>query len=68
MNTEVGFGRKVLGVLEDFRISFEHIPTGIDTMSVVVATAAIADCKDALIGRISGTPTPIPSPLKIPSP
>ncbi len=52
MNTEVGFGRKVLGVLEDFRISFEHIPTGIDTMSVVVATAAIADCKDALIGRI----------------
>lgn len=52
MNTEVGFGRKVLGVLEEFGISFEHIPTGIDTMSVVVATSAIADCKEALIGRI----------------
>ena len=52
MNTEVGFGRKVLSVLEDFGISFEHVPTGIDTMSVVVATAAIADNKDALIGRI----------------
>ena len=52
MNTEVGFGRKVLNVLEDFGISFEHAPTGIDTMSVVVATAAIAPCKDAIIGRI----------------
>lgn len=52
MNTEVGFGRKVLSVLEDHHISFEHIPTGIDTMSVIVATAAIADCKESLIGRI----------------
>ncbi len=52
MNTEVGFGRKVLSVLEDFGISFEHIPTGIDTMSIVVATTSIAGCKDALIGRI----------------
>lgn len=52
MNTEVGFGRKVLSVLEDFGLSFEHVPTGIDTMSVVVSTASIADCKEALIGRI----------------
>ena len=52
MNTEVGFGRRVLNVLEDFGISFEHLPTGIDTMSVIVATAAIADCREALIGRI----------------
>ncbi len=52
MNTEVGFGRKVLGVLEDFGVSFEHTPTGIDTMSVVVSTSSITDCKEALIGRI----------------
>lgn len=52
MNTEIGFGRKVLSVLEDFGVSFEHIPTGIDTMSVVVATPAIADSRDAIIGRI----------------
>ena len=52
MNTEVGFGRKVLSVLEDFGVSFEHIPTGIDTMSVVVSTASIAGCRDALVGRI----------------
>lgn len=52
MNTEVGFGRKILGVLEHFGVSFEHTPTGIDTMSVVVTTSSIADCKEAIIGRI----------------
>lgn len=52
MNTEVGFGRKVLGVLERCNISFEHIPTGIDTMSVIAATASIGPNKDAIVGRI----------------
>ena len=52
MNTEVGFGRKVLSALERMNISFEHIPSGIDTMSVVVQTAAIEDCKGDLIARI----------------
>ena len=32
MNAEVGFGRKVLKVFESYGISFEHIPSGIDTM------------------------------------
>ena len=36
MNSEVGFGRKVLQVFEDQGISFEHIPSGIDTMTVYV--------------------------------
>lgn len=36
MNSEVGFGRKVLGVLEDQGISFEHMPSGIDTMTVFI--------------------------------
>ncbi len=36
MNTEIGFVRKVLSVLEREKISVEHIPSGIDTMSVVV--------------------------------
>lgn len=52
MNTEVGFGRKVLGVLEHYGVSFEHIPTGIDTMSVIAATASIAPHRDAIVGRI----------------
>ena len=52
MNTEVGFGRKVLGVMEQMGLCFEHIPTGIDTMSVVVSSSSIADCKDELTARI----------------
>lgn len=36
MNSEIGFGRKVLQVLEDEGISFEHVPSGIDTLSVVI--------------------------------
>ena len=43
MNSEIGFGRRVLDVLEDNEISFEHLPSGVDTMGVVVATSSIKD-------------------------
>ena len=36
MNTEIGFGRRVLSVFEENGLSFEHMPSGIDTMSVFV--------------------------------
>lgn len=36
MNSEIGFGRKVLQVFEDSGISFEHMPSGIDTMTIFV--------------------------------
>lgn len=36
MNSELGFGRRVLEVFEKNGISFEHMPSGIDTMSVIV--------------------------------
>ncbi|HWT75435.1 MAG TPA: aspartate kinase [Mobilitalea sp.] len=36
MNSEIGFGRKVLGVFEENGISFEHVPSGIDTFTVIV--------------------------------
>ncbi len=52
MNTEVGFGRKVLQVLEEMNVSFEHTPTGIDTMSVVVTTASIDGLRDNIIAQI----------------
>ena len=52
LNNEIGFCRKVLGVLEDFEISIEHIPTGIDTVSVVVAESEIKDRKSEIIRRI----------------
>ena len=36
MNSEVGFGRKVLAAFEEQGISFEHVPSGIDTMTIFV--------------------------------
>ena len=36
MNAEVGFARKVLSILEDKGIRFEHMPSGIDTLSLVI--------------------------------
>ena len=52
MNTEVGFGRRVLTALEEVHISFEHMPSGIDTLCVVVNQETLATCRDTLINRI----------------
>lgn len=41
MNAEIGFTYRVLAVFLKYGISFEHIPTGIDTMSFVVDNAAL---------------------------
>jgi len=43
MNAELGFGRRVLQAIEQNGISFEHFPSGIDTMSVVVSTKELHD-------------------------
>ena len=53
MNSEVGFGRKVLESLEDLGISFEHLPSGIDTMSVITQTAQLDGHEDKLIQAIT---------------
>ena len=58
MNAEIGFGRKVLSVLEDFNIPFEHLPSGIDTMSVVVNTACIDQIRDQIVRSICLKTTP----------
>ena len=52
MNAEVGFGRRVLEVLERQGICFEHLPSGIDTMCVVVSTKDIEAIKDQVIDEI----------------
>jgi aspartate kinase len=43
MNAELGFGRRVLQAIEENGISFEHFPSGIDTMSVVVSSKELHD-------------------------
>lgn len=39
MNRQVGFGRRLLAIFEDEGIPFEHTPSGIDNMSVIVREA-----------------------------
>jgi len=36
MNSEIGFARRALSVLEHFNVSIEHMPSGIDTLSLVI--------------------------------
>ena len=58
MNAEIGFGRRVLEVLEDLDISFEHLPSGVDTMSVVVATSAIDPYRERVLNAINRSVRP----------
>ncbi|MGT2930589.1 aspartate kinase [Streptococcus dentasini] len=46
MNREVGFGRKVLQILEELNIRWEHIPTGIDDMSIVLRERELTPIKE----------------------
>lgn len=52
MNTEIGFGRRVLEVLEKFHISFEHFPSGIDTVGVVVRDTELQNKEKEIITKI----------------
>ncbi len=52
MNAELGFGKKVLEVLEDRKISFEHLPTGIDSMTVIVDRSAIVGHENEIIHEL----------------
>ncbi len=53
MNSEVGFGRKVLEVLEDNEISFEHLPSGIDNMSIVLSSAVLEGRREKVLSSIN---------------
>ncbi len=48
MNSEVGFLRRILTVLDNEGLGFEHIPTGIDTMSIVVSTEELHSHPDTV--------------------
>ncbi len=43
MNREIGFGRRLLSILEDEGISYEHTPTGIDDMTVIIRDTLLDD-------------------------
>ena len=52
MNAEVGFGRKVLEVFERYGISFEHMPSGIDTMTIMVHQDEFVEYEQSVIAGI----------------
>ena len=52
MNSEIGFGRKVLSAFEDNGISFEHMPSGIDTMTIFVHQPEFEGKEQAVISAI----------------
>ncbi|MGN1041990.1 MAG: aspartate kinase [Christensenellales bacterium] len=59
MNSEVGFCRKVLSVLENYNISLEHMPTGIDTMSLIIPDSDLENNVEfELIEKIRGKVNP----------
>jgi len=53
MNKEVGFTRRALSVLENHNVSFEHLPSGIDTMGFIIQTDALAGQGETIAREIS---------------
>ena len=49
MSSEKGFVRRILGILDDYNINFEHLPSGIDTISVVMANSQIDGRLDEIV-------------------
>jgi len=52
MNAELGFGRRVLSALEKNGIRFEHMPSGIDTLGIVIANSELNGKQSDLIDDI----------------
>ena len=52
MNREVGFGRRLLQVLEEEKISYEHTPSGIDNMSIILQSAELAGKESEVLDRL----------------
>lgn len=53
MNKEIGFGRKLLQILEEECLSYEHTPSGIDNISVILRERDLtADKEQRIVERI----------------
>lgn len=58
MNAEVGFSRKLLSVLEQCGISYEHLPSGVDSLSLVISGSEIGGKMEKVINRIRSAVNP----------
>ncbi|MCR5807726.1 MAG: aspartate kinase [Oscillospiraceae bacterium] len=53
MNSEIGFGKNILRSLEKNNVAFEHMPSGIDTMSVIVSSETLIGKEKAVLDEIN---------------
>ncbi len=58
MNSELGFGRRVLQAIEDNGLSYEHFPSGIDTMSVVLQSKQFSKKRGDIMASICKSVNP----------
>ena len=58
MNDEVGFGRRVLEIFEKHNVCFEHLPSGIDTMCVILNKSDLEGIQDMIVNEICQTVEP----------
>lgn len=58
MNSELGFCRKLLSILEQHNISFENMPSGIDTVCLVISDSQLKNKKEIVIDEIKRTCNP----------
>ena len=52
MNKEHGFGRKLLSIFEEHRVSWEHMPTGIDTISIIASDEELKEKETVIVEAI----------------
>lgn len=58
MHSQIGFGRRVLETIEEHGLSFEHLPSGIDTMGVIVQSAELNEKREKIIEALSRSVRP----------
>lgn len=58
MNSELGFCRKVLTVLEQNGVSFENMPSGIDSVSVVISDSNLKNKTEVIVEEIKRSCNP----------
>lgn len=52
MNGEIGFVAKLLNIFVSYGISFDHCPSGIDTVSIIVSTSALVHVRNEILHEI----------------
>ncbi|MEK5184774.1 aspartate kinase [Solibacillus sp. FSL R5-0691] len=53
MNREVGFGRKLLQIIEEENISYEHTPSGLDDISVIMRSSQLTpEIEERIVRRV----------------